>query len=111
MYNIGYYLSDGIYPRGATFVKTVLLPQSTKDRWFVEHQEAVRKDVEKAFEVLQSRFAIIRGPARNMDRVELGMTMKACIILHNMIIKDERDSYDLAFEYEDVEDSILEPII
>ena len=49
-YNIGYYLSDGIYPRQATFVKSVLLPQSTKDRLFAECQETVRKDVKRAFE-------------------------------------------------------------
>jgi len=110
-YNIGYYLSDGIYPRWATFVKTVRLPQSRKDRLFAERQESVRKDVERAFGVLQSRFAIIRGPARNMDKAELGMIMKACIILHNMIVEDERDSYDLAFEYEDVEGSIPQPIV
>ena len=35
-YNIGYYLSYGIYPRWATFIKTVLLPQSAKDRFFTE---------------------------------------------------------------------------
>ena len=28
-----------------------------------------------------------------------------------MIVEDERDSYDLAFKYEDVEDSIPEPIV
>ena len=84
------------------------LPQSAKDKLFAEHQEAVRKDVERAFGVLQSRFAIVRGPARNMDRAELGI-VKACIILHNIIVEDERDSYDLAFEYEDVEDSTPEP--
>ena len=39
------------------------------------------------------------------------MNMKACIILHNMIVEDERDSYDLAFEYEDVKGSIPEPIV
>ena len=37
--------------------------------------------------------------------------MKACIILHNMIVEDERDSYDLTFDYDHVEDSILEPIV
>jgi len=78
---------------------------------FAERQEAVRKEVERAFGVLQSRFVIVRGPARNMDKAELGMIMKACIILRNMIVEDERNSYDLAFEYDDVEDNIQEPIV
>ena len=62
-YNMGYYLSDGIYPRWATFVKTIPLPQGAKTKLFAERQESVRKDVERAFGVLQARFAIIRGPA------------------------------------------------
>jgi len=40
-----------------------------------------------------------------MDKVELGMIMKACVVLHNMIVEDERDSFDLAFDYDDVEDN------
>jgi len=39
------------------------------------------------------------------------MIMKACVILHNMIVEDERDSYDLAFEYKDVEGSIPQPVV
>ena len=67
-YNIGYYLSDGIYPKWATFVKTVPLPQGLKNKLFAVHQESVRNDVERAFGVLQPRFAIVRGPARLMDQ-------------------------------------------
>ena len=106
---MGYYLSDGIYPRWATFVKTIPLPQGAKAKLFAERQESVRKDVERAFGVLQAHFAIIRGPARNMDKAELGMVMKACIILHNMIVEDERNSYDLSFDYDDVEDNTPQP--
>jgi len=40
-----------------------------------------------------------------MDKAELGMMIKACIILHNMIVKNECNSYDLSFEYDDVEDN------
>lgn len=54
-------------------------------------QEAARKDVERAFGVLQQRFAIIRGPSRMFKVKELTNMMKACVILHNMIIEDERD--------------------
>jgi len=82
-----------------------------KARLFAECQEAVRKDVERAFGVLQSQFPIIRGPTQNMDIIELGMIMNACVILHNMIIEDERDLYDLTFDYDHVDDSILELIV
>jgi len=54
-------------------------------------QEACRKDVERAFGVLQSRFAIIKGPARFWNKHVLHDIMSACIIMHNMIIEDERD--------------------
>ena len=90
-------------------MKTISLPQGPKARLFAERQESVRKDVERAFRVLQTRFAILRGPARNMDKGELGMIMKACVILHNMIVEDERDSYDLAFDYDDVDDNTPQP--
>ena len=57
--------------------------------------------MERAFGVLHARFAIIHGPTRNMDKVEFGMIMKAYTILHNMIVEDEHDSYDLAYDYDD----------
>ena len=63
-YIIGYYLVDGIYPKWATFVKTIPAPQGQKYKLFATAQEACRKDVECAFGVLQARFAIVRGPAR-----------------------------------------------
>jgi hypothetical protein len=49
--------------------------------------------VECAFGVLQARFAIVHNPDRMWTREALSQIMYACIILHNMIIEDERDSY------------------
>jgi len=109
-YNIGYYLSDGIYKKWATFVKTIHIPQRPKVKLFAKHQEAVRKDIERASGVLQARFAIVYGPARHLDKGELGMIMKACVILHNMIVEDERDSYGLTFDYEHVEGTTPSPM-
>ena len=66
-YNMGYYLADGIYPEWATLVKTIPRPQGRKNKLFAKAQESYRKDVERAFGVLQARFAIVRGPARQWD--------------------------------------------
>ncbi|RYR08529.1 hypothetical protein Ahy_B05g076262 isoform C [Arachis hypogaea] len=63
-YTIEYYLADGIYPEWVTFVKSISKPQGEKRKLFAQYQEGQRKDVERAFGVLQARFIIIRGPAR-----------------------------------------------
>ncbi|CAI8597002.1 unnamed protein product [Vicia faba] len=96
---MGYYLADGIYPEWATFVKTISMPQGEKKKLFSQHQESARKDVERAFGVLQSRFVIIRGPARAWHMDTLKHTIYACIILHNMIVEDERHTYGGNFDY------------
>ena len=83
--------ATGIYPKWATFVKTILAPQTQKHKLFAVAQEACRKDVECAFGVLQARFAIVHGLARFFHLETLQKIMKACIILHNMIVKDERE--------------------
>jgi hypothetical protein len=61
-------------------------------------QEAARKDVERCFGVLQARFAVVKGPARFWREDDLAAIMKACIILHNMIIEDERNDEDIRNE-------------
>ncbi|CAM8996354.1 unnamed protein product [Rhodiola kirilowii] len=112
-YDMGYYLADGIYPELATFVKTIPRPQWEKRKLFAKYQEGQRKDVERAFGVLQSRFAIIRGPARFWDKRDLARIMRACIILHNMIVEDERNTYATPFgplpSYDDISDGLSQP--
>ena len=67
--------------------------QGPKAVFFAQHQEAVRKDVERAFGVLQARFAIVKNPALSWDKVKIGKIMRACIIFHNMIVEDKQDEY------------------
>ncbi|XP_024016848.1 uncharacterized protein LOC112090241 [Eutrema salsugineum] len=84
-----------IYPKWATFVQSIPVPQDEKDKLFAQKQESVRKDVERAFGVLQARFAIVKNPALIWDKEKIGRIMRACIILHNMIVEDERNGYTL----------------
>ncbi|XP_059636223.1 uncharacterized protein LOC132278457 [Cornus florida] len=64
-YKMGYYLSDGIYPKWAILMQTI--PQPTTIKW-----------------------AIMQGPVYYSEKDDLHLIMKTCIILHNMIIEDER---------------------
>jgi hypothetical protein len=99
-YNMGYYLADGIYPSWATLVKSISLPMGNKRKYFAIAQEAARKDVERTFGVFQSRFGIIRQPGRIWDTETLAFIMRACVIMHNMIVEDERDiDPDERFDY------------
>jgi hypothetical protein len=56
-------------------------------------QASVRKDVECAFGLLKKRFNILVIPDRSYSQCILDLIMRAYIILHNMIIDDERDGY------------------
>ncbi|XP_074301587.1 uncharacterized protein LOC141632988 [Silene latifolia] len=67
-YKMGYYLTDA-------------------------QQESCRKDVERAFGVLQARFAFIKRPCLLWDRTMMGKVLMTCIIMHNMIVGDERETY------------------
>jgi hypothetical protein len=63
-YTNGYYLADGMYPEWPVSVKTHRNPTEEKYGRFAKEQEACRKDVERAFGVLQSRWAIVRHLAK-----------------------------------------------
>ena len=57
---------------------------------FKQKQESARKDIERAFGVLQGRWHIISQPARAWTINKLRRVMYTCIILHNMILKDQK---------------------
>ncbi|XP_021306732.1 uncharacterized protein LOC110431697 [Sorghum bicolor] len=89
-YKMGYLLADDIYPSWATLVKSISSPMGNKQKYFATTQEAARKDIERFFGVFQSKFAIIRQPGRIWDRETLVLIVRACVIMHHMIVKDER---------------------
>lgn len=71
-------------------------------------QRYKRKDIEWAFGVLQSRFVIIRGPVRFWDKRILNNIMNCCVILHNMILEDEKDM-NLELFYNNVGSHVKSP--
>nr|GEX52794.1 hypothetical protein [Tanacetum cinerariifolium] len=88
-YRNGYYLADGIYPAWSTFVKSFSVARDEKCLQFKRVQKAARKDIERAFGVLQGRWEIIRQPACAYQINMLKKIMYCCIMLHNMILEDK----------------------
>ena len=77
-------------------------PVGEKRKRFAQEQESARKDVERAFGVLQSRWGIVRYPANTWSTQKLWEVMTACVIMHNMIVEDERPErlYDQGFQFQ-----------
>ena len=90
-YEYAYWLGDGIYPPYACFVKTLQHPVTRMQKMFASAQEAKRKDIERAFGILQARFHVLTAPCRLWDRFAMKKVMKTCVILHNLIIARSRN--------------------
>eukprot|EP00918_Siedleckia_nematoides_P014899 GHVU01032317.1.p1 GENE.GHVU01032317.1~~GHVU01032317.1.p1 ORF type:complete len:448 (+),score=58.83 GHVU01032317.1:216-1559(+) len=94
-YKMAYYLADGIYPNWPVFVKSVEGGGiTTKQQLYTKMQEARRKDVERAFGVVQARFRIIQQPFRLLSLEDMGDIMRCCVTIHNMVVEDERHLSD-----------------
>jgi hypothetical protein len=85
-----YFLTDGIYPDWPIFMKALEFPQTEAEEKFTKLQESVRKDVERMFGVLQKRWKILRTGFTLHKIDEIITIVKACVILHNMIVEGQR---------------------
>ncbi|XP_024163909.1 uncharacterized protein LOC112170855 [Rosa chinensis] len=82
----------------------------TKDLKFSQAQKGYMKDVERCFGILQSRFSIVIGAARGWDGEDIRYIMLTCIILHDMIIENERpEDSDEELESDEEEDNNMRP--
>ncbi|XP_076934842.1 uncharacterized protein LOC143601274 [Bidens hawaiensis] len=88
LYKRGYYLADGIYPDYSTIVKSLSQPIGVKRQTYKKAHDAARKDIERAFGVLKSKWHIVDLPSKCFSQVKMRNIMYACVILHNMILED-----------------------
>ena len=86
-----YFLADGIYPQLSCLVKTIHEPMTITQHYFAKRQEGARKDVERTFALLQRRFWILAQNSRFWFKEHMHLIITCCIVLHNMILEDERD--------------------
>ncbi|OWY95240.1 Nuclease HARBI1 [Phytophthora megakarya] len=109
VYDMAYCLADGIYPDWPVFMKSLLQPRGNKQKKFAEMQEKLRKDVERAFGVLQARWRILAVPCKLHSRLDMAKVMRACIVLHNMICEENRFSHvdENGYLFDDIENEHL----
>ena len=81
-------LVDGIYPTYARFVKSMTEPVFPRERTFSRWQESARKDIERAFGVLQGKFQYVQRPLMELRLDKIGRRMSTCLLLHNMCVSD-----------------------
>jgi len=84
------------------------MPQGEKIKLFAKCQESTRKDLEGAFSVIKSQFAIICGSSYDWLINTMENIILTCLILHNMIVEDEWDTYNgnIDVDYDHVDKDI-----
>ena len=83
---------DGIYPELSRFVKTIEEPFNRKSTVFAMWQEATRKDIERAFGVLQRKFQILVRKIELWYVSDIGAVVNTTIMLHNMMVAQRIDN-------------------
>ena len=93
-------LADGIYPCWSRFVRTISDPVGIVEKNFAKWQESARKDIERAFGVLQGEFKIVSKPLQAMQPDVIGAIMSTCLICHNMNVEDRAMGEDTDRRYD-----------
>lgn len=93
--NKPYWLSDNIYPKWPCFVHSILNPSGDDESYYAGRQEGRRKDIERAFGVLQAKYHIVALPSRLWKKSDMTTVMYCCLILHNMVVNEKRPLVEL----------------
>lgn len=102
-----YFLADGIYPSWSIFAKAYPYPSDGAEGKYASRHEHVRKDIERAFGVLLSRFRTLERHLRGWYLENLRILIDCCIIMLNMITAERCAGFrfnDLNNDLDDEED-------
>lgn len=90
-----YYLADGIYQQYALLATPfpAALGRTREQLVYNRVQEGLRKDVERLFGVLTSRFRVAMHPALYRSAELLTSTSRAVAIIHIMVVEQRREQY------------------
>jgi hypothetical protein len=99
MFHRLFVLVDGIYPPYSRFVKGIQLPLTDAEKRYTAWQEASRKDIERAFGVLQSPFQVMVRPFLGHSLKKISNVVSACLIMHNMCVSDRVMGGDVYARY------------
>jgi Plant transposon protein len=83
-----YFLVDGIYPKYSRFVRGFKEAITEEETRYTGWQEGARKDIERAFGVLQCKWKAIAFPMQGINLHGIGDMVTTCLILHNMGVSD-----------------------
>ena len=92
-------LVDGIYPTYSRFVKGIQMPLTDEEKRYTAWQEAARKDIERAFGVLQCRFQVMARPFLGHCLNKISRVVSSCLIMHNMCVSDRVMDGDVYARY------------
>ena len=76
-----------------TLLKTIYELRGNRRYRFSQRQKSSRKDVERAFGVLQARFAVVHGSAKLWNPEKLWEVMTTCVIIQTIFVQDEGDGF------------------
>lgn len=94
-----YVLTDGIYPRYSRFVKAQPQPSTKAEKKFTKWQESARKDIERAFGVLQGKCQAVCRPITMMDTGRIQNMISCSLIVHNWCVSDRVMEGDVRARY------------
>jgi len=94
-----YFLVGGIYPSWRLSAQLIHKPASEGESKYKRRQEALRKDIERCFGVLQASFNVLWVENKMWYIQNILDQASVCVILHNRIVaRDGKNSDYVALE-------------